>query len=527
VYYQHNQKLLTMQRTQSLHRMRIRYLSKFAAHFVVTTQFTIQCCREYEMLKAPDDKSGLEAAAPRATTDTVSRSLLFISHANPEDNGAASWFATQLSLLGYEVWCEVKNTHAGESGLWLKVQKKIENEAAKFIFILSNASRDFEKKQGIYKEVQAASNTMRNNFIIPLRIEKLSGSVPIIISPDLHVNSENWAHGLRELQKRLLEDGVPKARTLEYERIKSWWPAVSAREALVKAESCEIDSNVFPFQALPPNIHFLNVKSEGNRLSGLNQIKGALSAALPFSVNGQHAISFARANDYLELTQGFDIADDHVLSTVEFLEKGHAEINIAADTARNTMTYLIAASLEGHLAARGLSSKALRYSRRKIWFPAHGLINKNSYRYADGDKRPAPVWFGGTVTSFRKKYAWHFAVQPAVDLHTHLGVLLSPKIIVSKVYDSAAGEKPVPIDDVRIGKKLGWWNDDWRKKMLAFMHWLSDGRDVAHIPIGYQAILLSTLPKTETSPLSYLERDDDDVIREIMGWTDVEVNPTR
>ncbi|WP_128931676.1 toll/interleukin-1 receptor domain-containing protein [Bradyrhizobium zhanjiangense] len=472
------------------------------------------------MLKTTEENSVLEAAAPRATTDATSRSLLFISHANPEDNAAASWFATQLSLLGYDVWCEVKNAHAGESGLWLKVQKKIENDAAKFIFILSNASRDFEKKQGVYKEVQAASNTKRDNFIIPLRIEKLKGSVPIIISPDLHVDSENWAHGLKELQERLIKDGVPKARTPDYERIKSWWPAVSAREVLVKPDPCEIDSNVFPFQALPPYIHFLKVTSEGNRLSGLDQIKGVLSATLPFSVNGPHAISFARANDYLELTQGFDIADEHVLPTAEFLEEGHPALNIAADTARNTVTYLIAASLEGQLASKGLSNKALRYSRRKIWFPAHGLIGRNSYRYADAGKRPAPVWFGGTVTSFRKKYAWHFAVQPAVDLRTHFGVLLSPKIIVSKVYDSASGEKPVPLDDNRIGKKLSWWNDEWRKKLLAFMHWLSDGHHVVRIPIGYQEVLLSALPKTETSPMSYLEKDDDDVIREIMSWTD-------
>src|SRR5262249_40939116 len=91
----------------------------------------------------------------------------------------------------------------------LKVQKKIENEAAKFIFILSNTSRDFGKKPGLYKEVQAADNTKRDNFILPLRIEKLTGSVPIIIGPDLYINSENWAEGLRALQERLIKDGVP------------------------------------------------------------------------------------------------------------------------------------------------------------------------------------------------------------------------------------------------------------------------------------------------------------------------------
>lgn len=448
------------------------------------------------------------------------RSLLFISHANPEDNAAASWFATQLTLLGYDVWCDVRNTHAGESGFWLKVQKKIENEAAKFIFILSNASRDFERKQGVYKEVQAASNTKQNNFIVPLRIDKLKGSVPIIIGPDLYVDSENWAKGLKELQERLIKDGVPKTGIPDYDRIKSWWPAVSAQQALVRSEPSAIDFNVFPFQALPTNVHFLKVSSEGNRLSGLDQIKGALPTTLPYFVHGEHAISFARANDYLELSHGFDIVDEHVLSTIEFLEKGCANLKISPDTAQKTTTYLVAESLENQLAAKGLNNKPLRYSRRKIWFAAHGLITNNNYSYADAGRRKAPVWFGGTVTSFRKKYAWHFAVQPAIDLRTHFGVVLSPKVIVSKAYDSVGGEKPVPIDDNRIGKKLGWWNDDWRKKLFAFMHWLADGRETLRIPIGDQDIVLSALPKTETLQSSYLEKDDDAVIREIMSWAD-------
>src|SRR5205814_5935089 len=117
-------------------------------------------------------------------------------------------------------------TDAGESSFWLKVQQKIENETAKFIFILSNASRDFEKKPGVYKEVQAAANTKLDNFILPLRIEKLNGSAPILIGTDLYISSENWAEGLRELQKRLIKDGVPKRHQPDYQKIISWWPAV-------------------------------------------------------------------------------------------------------------------------------------------------------------------------------------------------------------------------------------------------------------------------------------------------------------
>ena len=200
------------------------------------------------------------------------------------------------------MWCDVKNTHAGESAFWLKVQKKIENEAAKFIFILSNSSRDFEKKRGIYKEVQAADNTKRDNFILPLRIEKLAGSVPIIISPDLHISSENWAEGFRELQGRLIEDGVPRVQKPDYDRIVSWWPAVSAREVIVREIPEELASNVFRFAELPESIHFLKISSEGNPLRGRDQLKGALPSYPTYSAHGDYAITFARANDYLEMT---------------------------------------------------------------------------------------------------------------------------------------------------------------------------------------------------------------------------------
>ncbi len=194
--------------------------------------------------------------------------------------------------MGYEVWCDIKNTHAGESSFWLKVQKKIENDATKFIFILSNTSRDFEKKPGVYKEVQAADNLRRDNFIMPLRIEKLTGSVPIQISPDLYIPSENWAEGLRDLHKRLVNDGVPRLGNPDYARITSWWPAVSARDVIVRDTPSELVSNLLPFKSLPENVHILTVASQGNRLAGREQLKGALPAFPPYSVYRDFAISF-------------------------------------------------------------------------------------------------------------------------------------------------------------------------------------------------------------------------------------------
>jgi hypothetical protein len=450
----------------------------------------------------------------------LERRLLFISHANPQDNAAASWFATQLTLLGYEVWCDVKNTDAGESSFWLKVQKKIENEAAKFIFILSDISRDFEKKPGIYKEVQAADNTKRDNFILPLRIEKLSGSVPIIIGPDLYINSENWAEGLRELQKRLVKDGVPRQqKTSDHQRIISWWPAVSAQDALVRREPAELVTNVLPFAALPKSIHFLKVSSEGNLLTGRDQLKGALPTFPAYSAHTRHAISFANAIDFMELAGGYDITDDIVLPTDEFLKSGYKELEILPQTAQKITTYLVAASFEKFLAEKKLSNKAVDLSRRKIWFPPHSLIKNNNHSFSESGQRKRPVWFVGNISHFRKRYVWHFGVQPTIDLRIHSGIMLSPKAIISAPYRSDRGEKPVPLDEKRVLKKLNWWNREWRGKLLAFAAWLANDKEMIRIPTGYQEIVLRATPEVVSCDTSYLEKDDDAVVKDILDWS--------
>jgi hypothetical protein len=448
------------------------------------------------------------------------RRLLFISHANPQDNAAASWFATQLTLLGYEVWCDLKNTHGGESGFWLKVQNKIENEAAKFIFILSNHSRDFEKKPGVYKEVQAADNVRLDRFIVPLRIEKLTGSVPIIIGPDIYINSENWAEGLRELLKRLINDRVPRTNNPDYEKIVSWWPATTANTAIVTQEPATLTSNVLKFEALPSSVHFLKVMSEGNILTGRDQLKGALPSFPPYSAHGNHAVSFACANDFQELTRDFEITDDIVLETEEFLKGGSPDLGISSQTAQNTVTYLLATAFEKFLADKGLRNKEVSYSRRKIWFPPSGLLPGNKFSYGEPGQRKAPIWFVGEISHFKKKFAWHFAVQPTIDLRIHAGIVLTPKAIITAPYRPDQGERPVPLDEKRVLKKLTWWNKAWRGKVVALAAWLGGAEGVIKVPFGYQELRVAAAPETFLSAVSLAEKSDDAVIREILGLGD-------
>lgn len=62
-------------------------------------------------------------ANPQTSAPERARRIVFISHANSEDNPAAAWFATQLTLMGYEVWCDLKNILAGKSEFWLNMDR--------------------------------------------------------------------------------------------------------------------------------------------------------------------------------------------------------------------------------------------------------------------------------------------------------------------------------------------------------------------------------------------------------------------
>lgn len=444
------------------------------------------------------------------------RRVVFISHANPEDNPAAAWFATQLTLLGYEVWCDLKNTHGGESDFWLKVQKVIENDAVKFVYILSNTSCDFERKKGIYKEVQAADNLRIDNFIIPVRIEKLTRSLPILLNTSIYISAENWAAGLHDLVERLREDGVPKRSDIDFEKISSWWPAIAV-DRLVRHEGQEeLVSNILPVKTLPKDIYMIRVLSEGNPITGFERLKNVLPKNPAFYAHGDYALSFAGPFEFAELTHGFDFDPAHVAETQAFITSGHAETGIAPDIARNIVTYLTGSAFESFLASKGLTAKPLARRNRSVWFARDGLLTGNRAGLAEPGKRKVSIQLVGSIKHYRKTYRWHFGLLPAVDLRVHNAIALTPKAIISLRYNAADGELPVPIDDKKVLRKLGWWNQHWRQKLLAMISWLADGQAELVIPAGGQSLVLAGVPRAHDSAMTFDEVADDDLINQAM-----------
>ena len=80
-------------------------------------------------------------------------------------------------------------------------------------------------------------------------------------------------------------------------------------------------------------------------------------------------------------------------------------------------------------------------------------------------------------------------------------------------------EKPLLlVDEKKVLKKLGWWNKEWRQRLVAFTAWLSEGQDAIKLPTGYQDVILSGSLEVFVGGRSYIEKDDDAVLIEVLDW---------
>src|SRR5208283_2138521 len=84
--------------------------------------------------------------------DKRSMKMVFVSHANPEDNEFSRWLALQLAKEGYPVWCDLTKLLGGED-FWINIEEAIRTRSSKFLFVLSRTSNS---KIGPLQELHVA-----------------------------------------------------------------------------------------------------------------------------------------------------------------------------------------------------------------------------------------------------------------------------------------------------------------------------------------------------------------------------------
>lgn len=141
------------------------------------------------------------------------RRIVFVSHANPEDNEFVSWLGSQLVNAGYDVWADILSLVGGEV-ISPTIGDVIRDQVAVVIVVLSRASH---RKEGVLDEVALAARVGRElrkpRFLIPVVLDELRISeFPDELVRRLSIDfSRDWADGLDDVLTALEESETPRS----------------------------------------------------------------------------------------------------------------------------------------------------------------------------------------------------------------------------------------------------------------------------------------------------------------------------
>lgn len=394
-----------------------------------------------------------------ASEDRGSRPLVFVSHANPEDNEFVKWLASQLSVSGYEVWSDVTKLVGGEE-FWSDIEAVIRDKAGAVVVVLSKVA---QRKAGVLDEIDLAVWVERSRglrgFVIPLRVDDLAfGDVRANLARkniiDFH---QNWATGLRALLLALEKAGVPH---LQKGQAAAGAAAAQRERGAITNQTETILTNWMPITSLPPHITFWDV---GGPIDALPAV--AMSLDSPWQRYLRLIATFGTDAEAPVEAAGIVTTPSYSISVEELREHGSKEPPIAKAIGRNLILNLMRQAWDRDMTSRGLLPHP-NASGALIWFPPLGRWpndrgsfkdNLGKYRY-----RALVGW------SARRKVYWH----AGVDAKPVLGDL--PKFILRQhVIFTEDGFTPlqssVRMHALRRSFCRSWWNDRWRDLLAAYV----------------------------------------------------------
>ena len=420
------------------------------------------------------------------------KDVLFISHANPEDNAFTRWLSLRLASLGYRVWSDVTQLLGGED-FWRDIEKAIREDTVKFLYVLSRPSN---QREGSLLELKVAHDVRKrdklHDFIIPLRVDDLPfNEINIQLSNLIAIDfSNSWAEGLKQLIEKLQKEEVPKNPRFNRDAVRIWWESeFNVNEGTTDAEEIHY-SNWFDIK-IPENVYV-------HTLFGLFEKEPEFPFPSKFR-NG--VVTFAPAEDLEPFLGTLKVQSTVKIPTREFMNSDDYQQQKAN---RDFITYFLNdawnIAVSKRLAAYSMSGKrvAFYFDRNSLPDPDVKFVNVAGKLTRRG--------LMGYKTVSKGKRHWHFAISANAAVHP------SPMMVLrSHVLFSDDGEtlwtSATAMHRARRGECKSWWTDDWRDRLLATMAWLSGGDAIFHLPLGTSVSgEMSARPMTFVSPVTLNEQ---------------------
>jgi hypothetical protein len=432
------------------------------------------------------------------------RQMIFVSHANPEENEFARWLTLQLANAGYAVWCDQTRLLGGEK-FWEDIQVAIKESTVKFLFVLTTAAN---QKRGTLDELDCAIGTEKRrglkDFIIPLKLDDLAYDDTYISIRRLNQIDfrGSWAKGLAILLDKLSIDKVPTSPAFNPSAVADWWrsqTSLSASQGVVDMPDVHL-SNWFTITGLPVTInrHFVTRREIGK--IDFSTERFPYPAVKDSDVS---FLSFATAADLMDaLPQSHFIEDtDSTCSVKSILDR------TAPRGYPNHLTRILRSAWERALAKTSLPAYELS-SHAKCHYFVNGTVADNRlYFNGTSGKRERRDVIGYATRAGKKRY-WHYGINAKPMLWPHPHLVVKGHVLFSddgvRIWDNK--EK---IAKARRNQCKTWWNDEWRDRVLAVMTFLSDDSGQIQLPVSSElALTVGSVPELFESPVAYLDPDD-------------------
>jgi len=427
--------------------------------------------------------------------------MLFISHANPEDNDFTCWLALQLAKDGYGVWCDLTKLLGGEN-FWKDAEDAIRTRTIKFIYVLSRTSNE---KDGPRNELQIAKNVLRkdkalHDFIVPLHVDDLPhGEINVLLTSINAVPFEkSWAKGYVQLLEVLEREKVPKNPNFNPAAVLSWWREQFSAERGVKQQPETYLSNSLRVKSTPQSLwlHTL-VRSTTGPVQPENRLTHA------GFMDGIDLVTFASADDIRPaLGESVSVVESNAF-LVSALLQGKTQLD--ARKGRYFLSRLLRECWERWIGASTLGAYALSNRANCYFFKKDAQANLDIHFTNSEGKRTYRSVVGYATQADGSRRYWHFAVQARPALAPCLGYLISSHVIFT-----SDGVTPwssqTKMHSARRRQCKSWFNPEWRDRLLATLHWLSQGGPTLSIPAGGGlSVEVSVAPDEFESEVSYAD----------------------
>jgi hypothetical protein len=435
------------------------------------------------------------------------RNMLFLSHANPEDNLFTRWLSLRLAREGYPVWCDLTKLLGGED-FWRDAEAALRDRTAKFLFVLSKTSN---QKQGTLDELALARRLGKQipNFIIPLRIDDIpTEQINIEMHRLAFVDfSKSWVAGYKQLIESLDKEQAPRDPRFTPDAVTKWWrenyPATEG--VSTKPERCL--TNWFEFSQMPELLRLHSVR-QSRKFEKLVK-DGKINFGIPAYPHSRYILTFGESEELAGALSEHELTIDNSLDLKQagFRQNGLDHPMIDRKTARNVITALCRDGFDRFALGRGLVPYELSGGAKYHWFKKDLVQDdKIFYRNATGEKNWRQMVGFKSLTAKEGEYRirnWHFGIQTRPHFWPFVGLAVRAHVAFTEngqLYDSKARQHAA-----RRNQCKSWYNDDWLGRILAAMSFLAgEGNEIILVPISAKETMsIRKLPMLLESPVSF------------------------